>query len=75
MPDGRCKKAPRCLKSKCSENINMKKPSRSWVSEEQEQVIAPSQWKNSMKQLRCEIKKRYRRGLLTELKAEHPAYS
>jgi len=53
----------------------MKKPSRSWVSEEQEQVIAPSQWKNSMKQLRYEIKKRHRRGLLTELKAEHPAYS
>ena len=55
IPDGRCKKAPSCLKSNFSENIKMKKPSHSWVSEAQERLIAPSQWRNSMKQRRFKI--------------------
>ena len=58
IPDGRCKKAPRCLKSKFSENIKMKKPSHSWVSEAQERLIAPSQWRNGMKQRRFKIEEK-----------------
>ena len=56
--DGRLKKAPRCLKFNFSENITMKKPSHSWVSEAQERLIAPSQWRNGMKQRRFKIEEK-----------------